>query len=318
MENNIENVDAWVVARISALERANRRLWIGISALFTTLVSLGIAGGLFAAHFEVPIGMPGGVSSALRVDDLEVRDALRVVDDEGRDLIRLGREKDGAGAPQAVLGLFTAAGSGESQQTIRIATSKLGSAVALSSLDGAASSSLFAGTTGVSLELRRGASVATFSDKPASGAGPAQAAPEGSPAPPSLRALSAPERASAPLTEADALAPRGDGDGGSVTVDLTNPTLQSLGSGFFVGPTSVTDSGGGLRVRGRIVNATSVEQARAEFRLAIGKREVSFSVARVGAGGSAPFAVELAQSGKADVRTAHMRWLRSSVRYGEE
>jgi hypothetical protein len=320
MEKNIENADAWVVARLSALERANRRLTIGVAALFTTLVSLGIAGGLFAAHFELPEGAAAlsGETGSLRVDDLEVRNALRVVDDSGRNLVWLGRETPKGGAPQVVFGLFAAADSAEPQQTVRIATSRLGSALSLSSLDGSTSSSLFAGATGVSLELRRGASTATYTDKPGPGAGAAplqvQAPP---PAPPIRAAGEAGAPAAPPLAESDAVAARSAADG-TFTVDLTNPTLQSLGSGFLVGPTSVTDSGGGLRVRGRIVNTTSVDQARAEFRLGIGKREVSFSVARVGAGGSAPFAVELPENGKADVRAARMRWLRSSVRYGEE
>jgi len=331
MDKNIENVDAWVVARISALERANRRLWVGITAVFTTLVSLAIAGGLFAAYFELPAGAASsGTSDALSVGDLEVRNSLRVVDAEGRNLVWLGREARHAGDPQVVLGLFAAAGSGEPQQTIRVATSALGSALSLSSPDGGTSSSLFAGTGGASLELRRGATVATLTEKAASAATQAQAgaapaaeaaAPEAAPAPPLMRMRATRESAGSAsppaLSEADALAARGLGEGGSVTVDLTNPTLQSLGSGFFVGPTSVTDSSGGLRVRGRIVNTTSVDQARAEFRLGVGKREVSFSVARVAAGGSAPFAVEL-PDGKADVRAARMRWLRSTVRYGEE
>ncbi len=329
MDKNIENVDAWVVARISALERANRRLWVGITAVFTTLVSLAIAGGLFAAYFELPAGgASGGASDQLSVGDLEVRNSLRVVDADGRNLVWLGREAGRGGDPQVVLGLFAAAGSGEPQQTIRVATSALGSALSLSSPDGGTSSSLFAGKAVASLELRRGATVATFTEKAAPGPTPAQAgaapasppaAPEAAPAPPPMRATREPAGPAAPaaLAEADALAARGAGEGGSVTVDLTNPTLQSLGSGFFVGPTSVTDSSGGLRVRGRIVNATSVDQSQAEFRLGVGKREVSFSVARVGAGGSAPFAVEL-PDGKADVRAARMRWLRSTVRYGEE
>jgi hypothetical protein len=312
MDKNIENVDAWMVARVSALERANRRLWVGIAAVFTTLVSVAIAGGLFAAHFELPVGASSGAPSrSLQIDDLEVRNSLRVVDDAGHNLVWLGREPQSAGDPQVVLGLYAMGGSAEPQQTIRIATSTLGSALSLSSLDGATSSSLFAGKGGVSLELRRGSSVATLTDK-----AQAQAAP----APPLTGTPSESARfpSPSPQSEADALAARGVGDGGSVTVDLTNPTLQSLGSGFFVGPTSVTDSSGGLRVRGRIVNTTSVDQARAEFRLAIGKHEVSFSVARVGAGGSAPFAVELPENAKADVRAARMRWLRSTVRYGAE
>jgi hypothetical protein len=318
MESNIENVDAWVVARIGALERANRRLWIGVAGLFTTLVSLGIAGALFAAHFEVPEGalVPGGVTGALRVGDLEVRNALRVVDDSGHALVWLGRETESTGDSQVVLGLFAETGAGEPQQTIRIATSKLGSALSLSSLDGSTSSSLFAGKSGVSLELRRGSSAATYTDKVGSGVVQTAVAQPVTPAAPS--AAPAKPAAEAPRSEADAIAARGPADAGTVTIDLTNPTLQSLGSGFLVGPTSVTDSSGGLRVRGRIVNATSVDQARAEFRLTVGKREVAFSVARVGAGSSAPFAVEMPDSGKGDVRSARMRWVRSTVRYGEE
>lgn len=316
MQTPHENEDAWLVARIGALERANRRLLVAVAALFTTLVSLAIAGAMLAANFEIPrTGLAGPDASTLRVADLEVKNALRVVDESGRTLASLGRESLRAGEKQVVLALFAGGAGDEPQQTIRVATSPLGSALSLASLDGGSSSSLFAGASGVSLELRHGASAATYTDK-AAGAQAVAAKSEAKPQP--ERPLEPVPQPRAGLTEADALAVRGAGDGGSVTVDLTNPTLQSLGSGFFVGPTSVTDSNGGLRVRGRIVNATSVEQARAEFRLGVGKREVSFSVARVAAGGSAPFAVELQENAKADVRAARMRWLRSSVRYAGE
>ncbi|HTO52651.1 MAG TPA: hypothetical protein VMR50_04620 [Myxococcota bacterium] len=325
MESNIENVDAWVVARIGALERANRRLWIGLGALFTTLLSLCLAGGLFAAHLELPAGMGMAAPSggALTVDDLEVRHALRVVDEQGRDLIWLGRETAAGGAEslasgQTVLGLFAGDGAGAPQQTVRIATSKLGSALSLSSLDGAASSSLFAGKTGVSLELRRGATAASWSEKGNPGAAAATAVAAPPPPAPAAPITLAPATRTAPKSESDALALKNTNDAGAAAIDLTNPTLQSLGSGFFVGPSSVTDSGGGIRIRGRIVNATSVDQARAEFRLTVGKREVSFSVARVVAGSSAPFSIEMAQAPSAEVRAAHMRWVRSAVSYSEE
>ena len=309
MEPKIEDVDAWVVARIGALERANRRLWIGVAASFTTLVSLGIAAAMFAAHLELPGGIAPGeaLPGALHVEELEVRRALRVVDGDGHTLISLGREdKPVGGSPQAVVALF--AGEQGSQQTIRLATSSLGSALSLSSLDGGASSSLFAGASGVSLELRRGASVRTLNELRETGGAIAASAPA---------QVASSRAAAAPQGESEALAARAAGDG-TALVDLTNPTLQAVGSGFLVGPSSVTDSSGGLRVRGRIVNATSVDQSRAEFRIALGAREVSFTVARVSAGRSAPFAVELQAGGKADVRAAHMRWVRSDVAYGEE
>jgi pyruvate/2-oxoglutarate dehydrogenase complex dihydrolipoamide acyltransferase (E2) component len=318
MERNIENVDAWVVARIGELERANRRLWIGIGALFTTLASLALAGGLFAAHFEVPAGVAAAPGGKLAVDELELRHALRIVDDQGRDLVWLGREKPpgaaAASGEQTVLGLFAANDSEEPQQTVRVATSRLGSALSLSSQDGAASSSLFAGKTGVSLELRRGSAVTSWSER--SGAPAAAPAPAPAPAPPAPAPAAAP--ASGARAESDALAARITADAAAAAVDLTNPTLQSLGSGFFVGPTSVTDSAGGIRVRGRIVNATSIDQTRAEFRITVGKREVAFSVARIAAGASAPFALEMAQAASAEIRGARMRWVRSSVSYGSE
>ena len=320
MERNIENVDAWVVARIGELERANRRLWIGIGALFTTLASLALAGGLFAAHFEIPAGVAAAPGGKLALDELELRHALRIVDDQGRDLVWLGREKaPGAAAAsgeQTVLGLFAAGDSEEPQQTVRVATSKLGSALSLSSQDGGASSSLFAGKTGVSLELRRGSAVTSWSEKSGAPAAAAAPPPTPAPAPPAPAPAAAP--ASGPRAESDALAARITSDSAAASVDLTNPTLQSLGSGFFVGPASVTDSAGGIRVRGRIVNATSIDQTRAEFRITVGKREVAFSVARIAAGASAPFALEMAQAPSAEIRAARMRWVRSSVSYGAD
>src|SRR5262245_63833228 len=126
MQPHNENTDAWVVARLGALERANRRLWVGIGALFTTLVSLALAGAFFAANFEIPRGgmaVAAGDSAVLRVADLEVRNAVRVVDDSGRSLATLGRESHGAGEAQIVLGLYAAGGAAEPQQTVRIATS---------------------------------------------------------------------------------------------------------------------------------------------------------------------------------------------------
>src|SRR5262245_43428063 len=315
MQNSNVSQDAWVVARIAALERANRRLGIGLAFLFVLVVSLAIAGALLLTHVELPGGVASGLGGGgkLSVDDLEVRNVLRVVDDSGRNLIWLGREAERAGDAQAVIGLFATGPSGDPQQTMRLASSRLGSALSLSSFDGEASSSLFAGKNGVSFELRRGKAVHTLSEQrdSAVAAGPP-------PAPTPAPVAAQPERGpNGPRGQADALAARPAGDG-AASIDLTNPTLQAIGSGFLVSPTSVTDSSGGLRVRGRIVNATSLDQAHAQFLLTVGKREVPFTVGRIGAGNSAQFVVELPESRSADVRAARMRWSRSAVSYGEE
>jgi hypothetical protein len=309
MQTN-ESQDAWVLARVAALERTNRLLWVGFALTFTTLASLAIAGAMFAAHLELPAGMASalGGGGTVSVDELQVHKAVRVVDDTGRNLVWIGREPDrasGGSDGQAVIGLFATGSGGEPQQTMRLATSPLGSAVSLSSLDGDTTSSLFAGASGVSLELRRGGTARTFSEQ-REGAVAAAAAPP-----------AAPRELTTARSQGDALAARPAGDG-AASVDLTNPVLQAIGSGFLVSPTSVTDSSGGLRVRGRIVNATSLDQARAEFRLGVGKSEVPFTVARIDAGTSAQFVVELPQSASADVKAARMRWTRSNVSYGEE
>lgn len=321
MQTNAETSDtsdAWVLTRLAALERTNRRLRAGLVLVFTTLVSLGIAGALLAAHVELPAGVASalGGGGSVSVDELEVRKSLRVVDDAGRNLIWMGRETDkpsGGSDAQAVIGMFAAGPEGEPQQTMRMATSRLGSALALSSLDGSATSSMFAGASGVSLELRRGDATRTFSEQRES----AVAGPPAMPAMPPSAPRAAERAPTGALSQADAVAARPAGDG-AASVDLTNPMLQAIGSGFLVSPTSVSDSSGGLRVRGRIVNATSLDQARAEFRLTVGKREVPFTVARISAGNSAQFVVEFPQGESADVRTARMRWTRSNVSYGED
>jgi hypothetical protein len=311
MERKVEHEDAWVVARIAALERANRRLWVTLGALLMVFVSLGIAGAMFAAQLE----LPNGVGGALKVDDLEIRRALRVVDEEGHDLIWLGREPErkGSAGGQAVLGLFAPQSSGATEQTVRIATSPLGSGLSLSTPDGSSSTSLFAGTSGVSLELRRGSATRSFSEK--SDAGMAVAA-----APPAVTPAAAPAgrpASDSAKAEAVALAARA-GDSSGNSVDLTNPALQALGSGFFVSPISVMDANDGLRVRGRILNTTSVDQLRADFRLVVGGREVVVGVSRIDAGASAPFAVDLPHAGSANVKAARMRWERSTVAYAAD
>ena len=48
METN-ESGDAWVLARLAALERTNRLLWAGLALTFTTILSLGLAAALLAA-----------------------------------------------------------------------------------------------------------------------------------------------------------------------------------------------------------------------------------------------------------------------------
>ncbi len=312
MNETTGNEDAWVVARIAALERANRQLWIGLGALAMTLVSVCLAALFLAASIELPSGssaLSGSASEGgLVVEDVTVRGSLRVVDEAGQSLIWIGRERTPAGAKagpgQAVIGLF-AGGSGADgsaavpQQTVRLATSALGSALSMSTLDGSNSTSVFAGESGASIELRRGETSRLISEQP-----------DGAPG-----ARSRESRGK--RSEAVMRAAADESDRGAI-VDLSDPALQVVGDGFYVGQLSLSDQSGVLRVTGRLVNATSVDQLRAEFRLSVAGRDLPFSVGRIPAGSSTSFTVELPSANSSALRTSRLRWLRSTLSYGSD
>ncbi len=312
MDQPAGNEDAWVLMRISALERGNRRLWLALAALGMILVSTCIAAALMLASFAEPgAASAGGPNRGnLVADNVTLHGALRVVDSSGRSLVWIGPEpaKPGATAPaQTVIGLFAGGTADTPQQTVRLATSALGSALALSTPDGQRSASLFAGEAGGSLELRRGETLRVISQR-ADGPAAQRTLPAES-----ARA-SAGVRAETPTAALPASAETARGS----SIDLSDPAMHSLGNGFYVGRLSLSDERGGLRVSGRIVNASSVDQLRAEFRLLVADREVPFTVAKVPAGGSTSFGVEIPNADAAALRSARMRWVRSTVSYESE
>jgi len=311
--------DVWVVARIAALERANRRLWIGLSALVMALVTLLAVGALIATNLELPSATAGRVdvleAGTVRASEVAVKGAIRVVDEQGHDLVWMGREPgaSGARAGQTVIGLFSSDPTSEStQQALRLAASPLGAAMSLGSPDGTVSASLFVAPSGASLELRKGDKTRVVSDGD-------EGAVAGRPAGPVTASAAPPPSASAgPRAEAPAISRPAAADARGVAIDLTDSVLQPLGQDFYVGRLGLSDAAGVVRVSGRIVNAGSVDQLRAEFRLSVGGRELPFSVARITAGGSTPFSLEIPKASNAELRDARIRWVRSTLSYGTE
>jgi hypothetical protein len=316
MDETTRNEDGWVMARLVALEQANRRLWIGIAASFMTLISVALAGFFWLGSLEFP-ALPAATdaNSSLVANDLTLHGALRVVDESGRNLVWIGREPSSTGASaapaQSVIGLFSTTGSEDPLQTVRIATSQLGSALALGTPDGSESVSAFAGDSGVSLELRRGETTRVLSERDEGGS----AAPALTPAPVTRDTRPAQGK----RTEAPAIASRATGEAERGTaVDLSDPAIQPLGGDFYVGQLSLSDQGGVLRVSGRLINASSIDQLRAEFRLTVAGRELPFSVGRISAGSSTAFTVELPSANSAALRSARLRWVRSTLSYLSE
>jgi hypothetical protein len=319
MDETTRNEDGWVMARLVALEQMNRRLWIALAALGMTGISVCLAAYFVLANLELPAGAApaeGDTGASLVANDLTLHGALRVVDEAGRDLVWIGREPATAGASatpgQAVVGLFAATGPEATQQTVRIATSPLGSALALSSPDGHESVSAFAGDTGVALELRRGETTRVLSER-ADGEAAALAAATKEPA-----AVPAAARPAGKRSEAPAIATAVKGEERGTQVDLSDPVTQPLGGGFYVGQLTLSDQGGVLRVSGRLINSTSIDQLRAEFRLTVAGRELPFSVGQIPAGSSTEFTVELPSANSAALRSARLRWVRSTLSFLSE
>jgi len=310
MDETTGDADGWVVARLAALERANRRLWIGLATLGMVLASVCLAAFFVAANVDLPSNADrhaGGASwGNVVADDVTVRGALRVVDDAGKSLVWIGRERPQAGTAaagkgQAVIGLFAGTGAEAPQQTIRLATSPLGSALSLSTPDGSDSVSVFAGESAVSLELRRDKTSRVISERA-----------DGAPA-------TAPRASEGPRVEAPAVARAVAGEAGrGEVIDLTDAAIQPIGDGFYVGRLALNDQSGVLRLSGRLINSTSIDQLRAEFRLSVAGRDLPFSVGGIPAGSSTAFTVELPAANSAALRGARLRWVRSTLRYQSE
>ncbi len=311
--------DVWVVARIAALERANRRLWIGLSALLMALVTLVAVAALLATTLEIPGGIGSRIdrfeAASIRAGEVAATSALRLVDEQGRDLVRIAREPGagGARAGQTVIGVFSADPRGAApQEALHLAASAMGSALSLGTPDGGSSASLFVAPAGASLELRRGEQTRVLSDS----------GEDSSLTPPAVAATPQPAAVTPPSVGARAEAPAVSrpvpGETRGVAIDLTDSVLQPLGQDFYVGRLALSDAGGALRVSGRIVNASSVDQLRVEFRLWVASRELPFSVARIAAGNSTPFALEIPSASNAELREARIRWVRSTLNYGTE
>jgi hypothetical protein len=307
--------DVWVVARIAALERANRRLWIGLSALVMAFVTLLALAGLLAATFELPASVGGRAerldAGSIRANDVAVTGTLRVVDEEGRDLVWIGREPGTSGARAADRGRGVLDQTRRRGRSRRCVWPRRRSAPRSRwAPDGASSASLFVAADGASLGCARAKS-RVVSESRGVPAARVAASPAPRPRPPRPDTGERRPRAEAPAIW------RGGAAGARHRIDLTDGVLQPLGQDFYVGRLALR-RGGGLRVTGRIVNAGSVDQLRVEFRLSVASRELPFSVARVGAGSSTPFALEIPKATNAELRDARIRWVRSLLNYGTE
>jgi len=81
------------------------------------------------------------------------------------------------------------------------------------------------------------------------------------------------------------------GHGQKKTIDLTTPTLQSIGEGLLVSVREVQAHLSGLVVKGRVVNTNAVTKTAVNIKMQIGKTKQGFMLKKVSRGGSSRFSV---------------------------
>lgn len=97
-------------------------------------------------------------------------------------------------------------------------------------------------------------------------------------------------------------------------IDLTEETLQDIGSGFTVGKLKLSARLTGLELSGVIINRESVTHEQATFSLRVGRQSKEFVVARIPAGGSSRFTVYVPDAMQS-ARFGVLSYVRSTVRY---
>ncbi len=258
----------------------------------TAIAAGAIAGGI-AAYVLIGAapdrGSAATLSGTVTLDDLYLRGSLHVLDDAGREVALLGREAGQARGP-VVLGLYSPADGDSAEQTLRLATSESGSAISLRSPEGDSSITLFAGRQGPEVALNRGASHRVISEQP-----------EVVPAPAGT-ALPAVAAGTTPSS-------------GPHLVQLTQSAVQSIGHGFMVSKLEATPHPNGVRVKGRVINTTSVAHKGLSFRIALGEHSQAFGINLISPGNSTGFWTVVRGASLEGSPPAEIEYLASTVTY---
>jgi hypothetical protein len=270
--------------RIAALERARRRTTVSLAVVLLACVGLVTLGAVTEGNVIDAVFSSLRAKEA-RFDELTVGRAIRVVDETGRELAVLGREgAQPGGREPVVLGLNAHTRSGTAQ-TLRLAASPSGSALSLRTPDDRSSVALIAGAAGPEITLTEGSKRRTLSERPET-----------------------------PSALPPVAAPRGES---RQALDLRQTGVQDIGHGFMVVRLAVEPSGAGARLRGRIINTSSVRHKRLEFRLLAAGRSESFRINLISPGNSTGFEVKLPGVAASDLQRGRIEYLGSTVNYFE-
>lgn len=99
-------------------------------------------------------------------------------------------------------------------------------------------------------------------------------------------------------------------------VDLTVPNIQNIGDGFYVSQLSVEPHLTGVVIKGRVVNATSLNHSTASFIVTVAARSNTFTVNRITSGRSTRFEVYVPDVSLEETKSGTIKFERSMVGYG--
>jgi hypothetical protein len=293
-----EYLDARLVATMRALEQRQRRTVWFVGIAVTGLVAAGaalLAGGIPTSEARDEI-----YARSIRADRVAVTGDLRLLDETGRELAVLGREGGIDGArPDAPVVLSMHAEGDPGRQILRLAASKTGAALSLDSPTGESSLSLLSMASGPTLELRSGEKSRRLSSEPSAAAPAAEAAP----------AVAAGTRSAG--VDVPAWTPRREAlPTGAI------PEVRDIGHGFLIADLEAAPAPeGGLEIRGRVVNTTSVVHAGLAFRVRAGDVAETFTISRISPGNSTGFAIAMPGAFTEAAADVRVEYLGSTVGY---
>jgi hypothetical protein len=296
-EYDDEYLDARLVATMRALEQRQRRtVWfVGITATGLAAATAALlAGGIPTSEARDEI-----YARSIRADRVAVTGDLRLLDETGRELAVLGREGGVDGArPDAPVVLSMHAEGDPERQILRLAASKTGAALSLDSPTGESSVSLLSMASGPTLELRSGEKSRRLSSEPSAAAPAADATPAAAGTPGAAAEVPAwiPRRESLPA--------------GAI------PEVRDIGHGFLIADLEAAPAAeGGVEIRGRVVNTTSVVHAGLAFRVRAGDVAETLTISRISPGNSTGFAVALPGASTETAGDVRVEYLGSTVGY---
>ena len=284
LERDLHQTDL-VEARLDALKKLRRFRIITLTGIgVVALVVLE----LVTTRTEPALAQEGARvvgSKQAPLDELWVTGAIHLVDYDGRELAVLGREQ---GDGPVVMGLYGPDAEGPARQTLRLAASKSGAALSIRTPEGEASITALVNDQGPELELKRSSTRHLVTEVE-----------------PATRTVVA---STLPVVGAARVAY-------SPEVEVAAARVQNIGDGFLVAQLNTDARPDGLRLSGRVINASSLKHRKVRFRITLAGQSDVIEIPLISPGNSTSFVRTFADVNLAKADSVRIEYLSSRVTY---